>query len=52
MRIIWKPGYMINLKLRNDLYTIAQLEGNFVVRFFDVFNAHGMWKNFGGRRWK
>ncbi|HAU3362243.1 TPA: hypothetical protein JDL67_005147 [Salmonella enterica subsp. salamae] len=45
MRIIWKPGYMINLKLRNDLYTIAQLEGNFVVRFFDIFNAHGMWKN-------
>ncbi|WP_256860834.1 hypothetical protein [Salmonella bongori] len=45
MRIIWKPGYLINLKLRNDLYTVAQLEGNFVVRFFDTFNAHGMWKN-------
>ncbi|EGE4661013.1 hypothetical protein SBON0708_004234 [Salmonella bongori serovar 48:i:- str. 94-0708] len=45
MRIIWKPGYLINLKLRNDLYTIAQLEGNFVVRFFDIFNAHGIWKD-------
>lgn len=33
MRIIWKPEYLINLKLRNDLYTIAQLEGNFVVHF-------------------
>ncbi|WP_257709816.1 hypothetical protein [Salmonella bongori] len=24
---------------------VAQLDGNFVVRFFDIFNAHGMWKN-------
>lgn len=45
MRIIWKPSYLINLKLRNNLYTIAQLEGNFVVGFFDIFNAHSMWKN-------
>lgn len=26
MRIIWEPGYLINLKLQNNLYTIAQLE--------------------------
>ncbi|WP_253912710.1 hypothetical protein [Salmonella bongori] len=24
---------------------VAQLEGNFVVRFFDIFNAHGIWKD-------
>ncbi|MGK9172618.1 hypothetical protein KXR87_05240 [Yokenella regensburgei] len=44
-RIVWKPGHLVSFKLRDDLYTIAQMESGSIMRFFDVKNKNGEWKN-------
>ncbi|EEC0296950.1 TPA: hypothetical protein R5S02_004472 [Salmonella enterica] len=42
-RIIWKNGDLVNIKLRNDLYTIGQMLTSPAMRFYDISNHDGKW---------
>ncbi|MBJ9849156.1 hypothetical protein I5683_19130 [Citrobacter freundii] len=44
-RIVWKPGKLVNLKLRDDLYSIGQMEEHSIMRFFDIYNHDGVWEH-------
>jgi hypothetical protein len=44
-RIIWKYGDLLNLKIREGLYTIGQMMTSPIMRFYDIFNDSGNWKN-------
>lgn len=44
-RIIWKVGDLVNIKLRDDLYTIGQMLTSPAMRFYDISNSDGVWKN-------
>lgn len=44
-RIIWKDGDLVNIKLRDDLYTIGQMLTSPIMRFYDISNNNGNWKN-------
>lgn len=43
-RIVWKAGNLVSLKLRDDLYTIGQMESGAIMRFFDIKNHNGEWE--------
>ena len=42
-RIIWKAGDLVNIKLRDDLYTIGQMLTSPAMRFYDICNHDGVW---------
>jgi len=44
-RVVWRAGDLLSIKLRDNLFTIAQMQGSPVMRFFDIFNATGVWKD-------
>jgi hypothetical protein len=44
-RIAWEENGLINIKLRDDLYTIGQMLISPTVRFYDIFNKDGNWKS-------
>ncbi|MBA3987054.1 MAG: hypothetical protein H0X63_10885 [Flavobacteriales bacterium] len=44
-RIIWKEGDIVNIKLRNDLYTIGILLVDPYIMLFDLSNTNGEWEN-------
>ncbi|EMR3754056.1 TPA: hypothetical protein KEW36_002204 [Proteus mirabilis] len=44
-RIVWKVGDLVNIKLRDDLYTIGQMLTSPAMRFYDISNTDGVWKN-------
>lgn len=44
-RIIWKENDLVSIKLRDDLYTIAQMLIRPEMRFYDIFSSDGVWKN-------
>ncbi|ECA8972392.1 hypothetical protein ETB55_19030 [Salmonella enterica subsp. enterica serovar Omuna] len=44
-RIVWKVGDLVNIKLRDDLYTIGQMLTSPAMQFYDVSNDDGIWKN-------
>ena len=44
-RVVWRAGDLLSIKLRDNLFTIAQMLGSPVMRFFDIFNATGVWKD-------
>jgi hypothetical protein len=44
-RITWTKDDLINIKLTESLYTIAQMSTSPVMQFFDVRNSGGIWKN-------
>ncbi|MFW0767444.1 hypothetical protein ACN0IV_16600 [Trabulsiella odontotermitis] len=44
-RIVWKEGDLVNIKLRDDLYTIGQMLTSPAMRFFDISNKDGEWEN-------
>ena len=44
-RIIWTCGDLLNIKLRDDLYTIAQMLASPTMRFYDIRSSDGNWKN-------
>jgi len=44
-RIIWTPGDLVSIKLRDDLYTIGQMLPGPVMRFYDIRSADGKWRN-------
>ena len=43
MRVIWKPGDLVNLQLRNNMFTIGQMLGSPYMRFYKVHNDNGKW---------
>lgn len=44
-RIVWKVDDLVNIKLRDDLYTIGQMLTSPTMRFYDIFNNYGVWEN-------
>lgn len=44
-RVTWKENALISLKLRDDLFTIAQMLRSPYLRFFKVCNRDGVWRN-------
>lgn len=44
-RIVWKVDDLVNIKLRDDLYTIGQMLTSPTMRFYDIFNNDGVWEN-------
>ncbi|MCW7551047.1 hypothetical protein OO184_24830 [Photorhabdus sp. APURE] len=44
-KIIWKPDHLVNIKLRNNLYTIGQMLNRAEMRFYDISNTDGIWKD-------
>jgi hypothetical protein len=42
-RIIWKPDHVISLKLKDDLYTLAQMHDDVRMTFFDVASSINTW---------
>ncbi len=44
-RIIWKDNGLINIKLRGDLYSIGQMLVSPTIRFYDISNKDGIWKD-------
>lgn len=44
-RIIWKENNLVNIKVKDDLYTIGQLLRSPVMRFFNIKNTDGIWKD-------
>jgi hypothetical protein len=44
-RIIWKVGDLVNIRLRDDLYTIGQMLTSPAMRFYDIYNHDGAWEN-------
>jgi hypothetical protein len=43
-RIVWEGNGLINIKLRDDLYTIGQMLVSPTVRFYDISSKDGVWK--------
>jgi len=44
-RIIWKAGDLVNIKLRDNLYTIGQMLISPTMRFYDISNTDGIWED-------
>ena len=44
-RVTWKENALINLKLRDDLFTIVQMLRSPFLRLFKVSNKDGVWRN-------
>ena len=44
-RVTWKENALINLKLRDDLFTIAQMLRSPFLRLFKVSNKDGVWRS-------
>lgn len=44
-RIIWKENSLVNIKLREDLFTIGQLLRSPFIRFYKIQSSDGCWKN-------
>ncbi len=44
-RIVWKHNHLVNIKLRDNLYTIGQMLNRPEMRFYDICNTSGMWKD-------
>jgi hypothetical protein len=43
-RIAWEENGLINIKLRDDLYTIGPMLVSPTVRFYDISSKDGVWK--------
>ncbi|MCW7548634.1 hypothetical protein OO184_11960 [Photorhabdus sp. APURE] len=44
-RIVWKSGDLVNIKLRDNLYTIGQMLTSPAMRFYNICNMDGIWKD-------
>jgi hypothetical protein len=42
-RIVWKSGVLLNIKLRDGLFTIAQMLTSPMMRFYDISSEDGQW---------
>jgi hypothetical protein len=44
-RIIWKSGGLLSIKLREGLFTIAQMLTSPLMRFYDISSKDGQWEH-------
>jgi hypothetical protein len=44
-RLCWKSDDLLNIKLRENLFTIAQMLTLPMMRFYDISNMDGQWEN-------
>ena len=44
-RVVWKKNDLVNIQLRDDLYTIGQMLSSPSMRFYDISNTDGMWSD-------
>ncbi|WP_170138666.1 hypothetical protein [Edaphovirga cremea] len=44
-KVIWKSGDLVNIKLRDDLYTTGQILTSPAMRFYDISNHDGIWSD-------
>jgi hypothetical protein len=44
-RVVWKKNDLVNIQLRDNLYTIGQMLTSPEMRFYDIFNSDGAWQN-------
>lgn len=44
-RIIWKSGDLLSIKLRDGLFTIAQMLTSPLMRFYDISDNDGQWRH-------
>ncbi|EKS6643755.1 hypothetical protein QCD58_002561 [Enterobacter hormaechei] len=42
-RVVWRNDDLVNVKLRDDLYTIGQMLNSPIMRFYNIFNNDGIW---------
>lgn len=42
-RIVWKDNDVFSVRLRDDLFTLAQMRTNQIMQFFDVFRTTNDW---------
>jgi hypothetical protein len=42
-KIVWKEDTVLNVKLRSDLFTLAQMRPNSLMQFFDIRSKDGIW---------
>jgi len=42
-RVRWTDDAVFSLRLREDLYTLAQMRHNHIMQFFDLWRADGSW---------
>ncbi|MDR0746516.1 MAG: hypothetical protein LBE89_01345 [Helicobacteraceae bacterium] len=43
--IIWKSGDLLNIRLRDGLFTIAQMLTSPIMRFYDISSNDGQWEH-------
>jgi hypothetical protein len=44
-RVAWKPGEILSIGLRDDLFSLAQMRQNHLMQFFDVRSDTGNWRD-------
>lgn len=44
-RLIWKENFLFNIKLSNNMYTIAQMSISPTIIFYDLLSKDGIWHN-------
>ncbi|NUF78267.1 hypothetical protein GY065_04910 [Snodgrassella sp. ESL0323] len=44
-RVVWKKNDLVNIQLRDDLYTIGQMLASSAMRFYDISNTDGIWND-------
>lgn len=44
-RVVWKKNDLVNIQLRDDLYTIGQMLISPAMRFYDISNIDGVWND-------
>lgn len=42
-KLMWKTDRVVSIKLRENLYTLAQMRVNTLVQFFDIQSENGIW---------
>jgi hypothetical protein len=44
-QVRWRRNAIVSVKLREDLYTLAQMQVNHFMQFFDVRSSDGQWRD-------
>jgi hypothetical protein len=44
-KISWVEDAILSIKIRNDLFSLAQMRKNHIMQFFEISNRDGEWKN-------
>lgn len=44
-RLIWTEGTVLSIRIRDDLFALAQMRKNFLLEFFSVSSQNDEWRN-------